>query len=125
MKTVKNLRGRRKFSKDFKLDRIKQFESGELTIRQICRMYKIHEPNLYSWIEKYSRVKKAEIVVVEKNESTSEKISKLEEQLNNAHALIGKKQVLIEYLEKLIELAEKKYEIDIKKNSNTKQSNGS
>ncbi len=53
------------------------------------------------------------------------KIKLLEQRIKELEVAVGQKQMNIDYLERMIELAKEEYDIDIKKNSNTPQSDGS
>jgi predicted RNase H-like nuclease (RuvC/YqgF family) len=58
-------------------------------------------------------------------DSGTKKLKDLETRVKELERVIGQKQLEIDYLEKMIDLAKEKFDIDIKKNSNTPQSNGS
>lgn len=50
-KRVKTIR---KFSEEFKLQRVKEYESGEFTVLQLAKMFNINPQTVYNWIYKYS-----------------------------------------------------------------------
>lgn len=62
--------------------------------------------------------------MVEKKNSSSDKLKKLESRVKELEGIIGRKQIAIDYLEKTIEIASEELKVDIKKNSNTLPSAG-
>jgi uncharacterized coiled-coil protein SlyX len=57
-------------------------------------------------------------------DSTSKKLKEQEQRIKELERAVGQKQLKIDYLEKLIELAGDELGMDLKKNSDTKPSNG-
>ena len=125
MKKVKRIHLKTKFSEEFKLLRVKEYERGEFTVLQLSKMYDISFQNIYKWIYKYSKLNKQNVIVVESKNSSSEKLKEYLKRIEELECLVGQKQIRLEYLEKLIEIADEEYQIDIKKNSDTTQSIGS
>ena len=124
MKSVKRIQLKRKFSEEFKLLRVKEYERGEFTVLQLSKMYEICFQNIYQWIYKYSKLNKQNVIVVESKNSSSEKLKDYLNRIKELERMVGQKQIKIEYLEKLIEIADNEYQIDIKKKSDTPQSIG-
>ncbi len=116
---------RRIFSEDFKKARIKEYESGKFTIQELSRLFDIQSSIIYRWIILYSVYNKKSVKVVGMVDSGTKKLKDLETRVKELERVIGQKQLEIDYLEKMIDLAKEKFDIDIKKNSNTPQSNGS
>ena len=125
VKTGKQVRTKRRFSEDFKLKIVKEYESGTHSVVEIKELYDIPLQNVYNWIYKYSKYNKRSIKVVELKDSQMNKIKCMESRIAELERALGQKQMNIDYLEKMIELAREEYDIDIKKNSNTPQSGGS
>lgn len=125
MKKVKLVRPKRKFSAEFKRERVKEYEAGEFTVKQLSRMFALHEQSIYNWIYKYSNFNERKIIVVEGKHSSTEKLKEYEQRIKELEQAVGQKQLLIEYLEKMIEIAKEDYGIDIKKNLDTLHLNGS
>ena len=119
LKTGKRISRKRKFSEDFKLKIVKEYESGEFSVVEMAKIYDISFQTIYNWIYKYSKYNKQSIQVVEMKDSQAHKMKQMEARIKELEQTVGKKQMNIDYLEKMIELAEENYEIDIKKNSNT------
>ena len=125
MKSVKRINRRLKFSKEFKLARVEDYERGGFSATQLSRMYGFNVQNLYNWIYKYSKYSDKNIHIVESKNSSSEKLKILESKIRDLEQALGQKQLKIDFLEKMIEIANEELGIDVKKNSNTSHLNGS
>ena len=125
LKTGKRIRRKRKFSEDFKLKIVKEYESGEFSVVEMTKIYDISYQTIYNWIYKYSKYNKQSIQVVEMKDSQAHKMKQMEARIKELEQAVGQKQMNIDYLEKMIELAKENYDIDIKKNSNTLHCGGS
>ena len=125
LKTGKRIRRKRKFSEDFKLKIVKEYESGEFSVVEMTKIYDISYQTIYNWIYKYSKYNKQSIQVVEMKDSQAHKIKQMEARIKELERAVGQKQMNIDYLEKMIDLAKEHYDIDIKKNSNTLHYGGS
>ena len=125
IKTVKRVQHVRRFSEDFKLKVVEEYEKGLYSIGELEKIYGVRNPTIYNWIYKYSKFNKKSIQVVEMKDSQSEKIKSQELRIKELERAVGQKQMNIDYLEKMIEIAKETYNIDIKKNSNTPQFGGS
>lgn len=116
---------RRKFTEEFKLTVVREYESGVHTVLEMSRLFGISETNIYNWIYKYSAYNKKKVRIVEMTESSSKKVSELQKRIKELESIVGQKQIKIDYLEKMMEIAQEQYGIDIKKNSDTSQSHTS
>ena len=125
LKTGKRIRRKRKFSEDFKLKIVKEYESGEFSVVEMTKIYDISYQTIYNWIYKYSKYNKQSIQVVEMKDSQAHKMKQMEARIKELEQAVGQKQMNIDYLEKMIDLAKDHYDIDIKKNSNTLHYGGS
>ena len=125
LQTGKRIKRKRLYSETFKLQIVKEYESGNYTVRELMRLYDLVEPTVYNWIYKYSTYNKKSIQVVEMKDSSAKKLKDLEQQIKDLQEAVGRKQMNIDYLEKMIDLAKDHYDIDIKKNSDTPLSGGS
>lgn len=125
LKTGKSVKHYRRFSEDFKLKIVKEYESGQSSALELEKIYDISSTVIYKWIYRYSKYNKQSIQIVEMKDSQVQKIKDLETKVKELERAFGQKQMAIDYLEKMIELAESDLKIDIKKNSNTPQSGGS
>jgi transposase-like protein len=120
-----NLKKRRIFSESYKKSRVKEYESGQLTVREIAQLYGIGYQTVYLWIYKYSSYNKKSLKVVEHKDSHKYRLKQLQDRIKELEQIIGQKQIQVDYLEKIIELAKIELEIDLKKNFDPLQSSGS
>jgi transposase-like protein len=125
MREKVNLNKRRIFSESFKKDRVKEYETGRLTVLEISRLYGIAFQTVYLWIYRYSSYNKKNLKIVEFKDSHTLRLKQLQERIKELERIVGQKQINIEYLEKMIELAKSELGIDIKKNFDPKPCNGS
>lgn len=125
IKNGKRVIVKRRFSEDFKLKIVKEYESGKFSVRELEKLYDISNQTVYNWIYRYSKYNKKSIRVVELKDSQMNKIKEMELRISELERALGQKQMNIDFLEKMIDLAKEEYNIDIKKNSNTPQSGGS
>lgn len=119
------LRKHRVFSEDFKKARIKEYESGQYTISELSRIFKINDSVLYRWVHKYSSYNKNAAVIVEIKDSATARLKDYESKIAQLERALGQKQIHIDFLEKMIDLAKEHYDIDLKKNLNTPPLSGS
>lgn len=123
--TVRKIHKCRRYSEEFKKDIVSSYETGEFTILQLCKLYKIATTQIYNWIYKYSLFNEKRVRIVEMKTSNSTKVKEQEMRIKELERIVGQKQITIDYLDKLIEIASKDLQVDIKKNSNTQPSTGS
>ena len=75
------IRKRRKFSKEFKLDVINIVKLGEKNVREISKELDIQDVTIYSWIRKYKEEKEEAFPGEGKLKSSEEELRKLRKQL--------------------------------------------
>ena len=119
------LKSSRIFTEDFKKSCVNDYETGQFSVLELSRLYKIHTVLIYRWIYKYSAYNKRRIKVVEMADSSKEKLKELQKRISDLERIVGQKQLNIDFLEKMIELAKDQYGIDFKKNFDTPPSPGS
>lgn len=122
---VKLISKQRKFSEDFKKSIVNEFESGKFSVPQLERLHNLSNSLIYNWIYKYSVSNEKGQRIVEMKDSSTQKLKALEQKIKDLERTVGQKQIMIDYLEKMIDIANEELNVDIKKNSNTPQSNGS
>ena len=122
---VRLLRKSRQYTDEFKKQVVADFESGELSVRQLSKLHGIANPVIYRWIYKFSTFNEKGFRVVEMKDSSDKKMKEMEARIKELEAALGRKQIQVEYFEKMIELAKSELDIDIKKNYSTPQSTGS
>jgi transposase len=123
-KQVQQLKRIRRYGENFKRSLVKQYESGEYTVLELSRLYGISLQSIYRWIHAFSHYEQKGIIVIEKSASSLEKLKQQAARIKELERVVGQKQMELEYLEKLIELAGTELGIDLKKNFNTKPSDG-
>jgi transposase-like protein len=118
-------RRRRRFSDTFKIQKVRELETGRTKVSEICQQYEVCSVNVYRWLAKFGSMKdKKERLIVETDSDTKQLIS-LKKKLAEMERIIGQKQILIDFKDKMIELAEQTYGVDIKKKFSTQRSNTS
>lgn len=126
MRTKKvTLRSPRVFSQDFKQKLVKEYESGNFTVRELSSLHQIAPKVLYGWVYQYSCYNKKNIRVIEMVDSSTKKVKELFERIKELEQIVGQKQMKIDFLEKKIEIAENEFSVDFKKKSTSQQSSGS
>lgn len=121
---LREIRKQRAYSEEFKKELVSLFESGKFSVPQLERMYGVANSTIYNWIYKYSKFNEKGYRIVEKKQSSSDKLKELERKIKELERIVGQKQIKIDFLEKMIDIAEDDLGIDIKKNFNTPQSGG-
>lgn len=121
-KPKNRLRQRRIYSEAFRREKVKEIESGLLSISEASRLYGMSPQTVYRWLYKYSlHYQKGTVVVVEK-ESEGQKRKELLARISELEAALGRKQLELEYLDRLLSIASKELKVDLKKNFGTKPS---
>lgn len=75
------IRKRRRFSKEFKLDVLNMIRIGEKSVSELSRELDIHEVTLYSWIRRYNNEKEEAFPGEGKLNPTDAEVRKLHKQL--------------------------------------------
>ena len=118
-------RRRRHFSDSFKIQKVRELETGKTKVSEICKQYEVSGINVYRWLNKFGTMKdKKERLIVETDSDTKQLLA-LRKKVAELEQIIGQKQILIEFKDKMIELAEDTYGVDIKKKYFTRLSDTS
>ncbi len=105
----------RRFSDTFKQSKVREIESGQTKVHEICKQYEVTSTNVYRWIAKFGTMKtKTERLIVE-TQSDTQQLLALKKRVAELEQIIGQKQILLDFKEKMIDLAEEMYGVDIKK----------
>ena len=115
----------RRFSEEFKKQKVLEIQSKSTTISEVCKAYEVADTNVRKWIAKYSSNYQKGIVTIVESESDTKKLIEAKKRIAELERLIGQKQIQLEFKDKVIELAEEYYQIDIKKKFESKPSYGS
>lgn len=119
------IRKQRYFSEEFKRVKVKELTEKQITIREICELYKVSRQSVYTWLYRYSpHYEKGTNQIIEM-ESESRKSKLLLERVAELEGVIGRKQLTIDYLEKLVDVAGRELGYDLKKTFGPNSLNGS
>jgi transposase-like protein len=114
-KVMNSKKERRVFSESFKKEKVKQIESGQLTIYRLSKMLELGDTAIYGWMKKYStQPYKREVVVIE-TESDYLKSKKLEEEVKHLTNLLGRMHIKLDFYEELINEVNVNYGTDVRK----------
>ena len=118
-------RRRRHFSDSFKIQKVRELETGKTKVSELCKQYEVTATNVYRWLNKFGTMKdKKERLIIE-TDSDTRQLLELKKKVAELERIIGQKQILIDFKDKMIDLAEESYGIDIKKKFSTRPSNTS
>lgn len=119
------IRKQRYFSETFKRSKVKELTEKQITISEICELYKVSRQSVYNWLYRYSpHYEKGTNQIIEM-ESEARRSKLLLERVAELEGVIGRKQLTIDYLEKLIEVAGTELGYDLKKTFGPNSSSGS
>jgi len=108
-------RRRRHFSDSFKIQKVRELETGKTKVSEICKLYEVSDISVYRWLNKFGTMKdKKERLIVETDSDTRQLLA-LKKKIAELERVIGQKQIIIDFKDKMIELAEETYGVDIKK----------
>lgn len=112
----------RNFSESFKIEKVRELESGTIRICELVEEYEITDTTVRRWKAKYGKVKKKPERLILETDSDTKKLLELKMRVAELERIVGQKQIMIDFKDKMIELAEEHYKIDIKKNFSTQPS---
>lgn len=112
----------RNFSESFKIEKVRELESGTIRICELVKEYEITDTSIRRWKAKYGIVKKKPERLIVETDSDTKKLLELKMRVAELERIVGQKQIMIDFKDKMIELAEEHYKIDIKKNFSTQPS---
>lgn len=119
---LRKIRKHRVFSDAFKQSLVKDYEKGVYSVTELEKLHGISNSVIYRWIYKFSTFNKQGYRIVEKQESSLQKVKELENRIKDLEATVGRKQIMIDYLDTMMEVAKDELDIDIKKNYSTPRS---
>lgn len=115
-------RRRRNFSDSFKIQKVRELETGKTKVSELCKQYEVTSTNVYRWLNKFGTMKgKKERLIVE-TDSDTKQLLELKKKVAELEQIIGQKQIMLDFKDKMIDLAEEAYGVDIKKKYSTQQS---
>lgn len=111
----------RSFSDSFKLQKVREIETGKSRVSDICKQYEVSNTSVYRWLDQFGLMKdKKERLIIETQSDTRE-LLELKKKVAELERIVGQKQILIDFKDKMIDIAEEMYGIDIKKKFSTRQ----
>jgi transposase-like protein len=111
----------RSFSDSFKLQKVREIETGKSRVSDICKQYEVSNTSVYRWLDQFGLMKdKKERLIIETQSDTRE-LLELKKKVAELERIVGQKQILIDFKDKMIDIAEEMYGIDIKKKLSTRQ----
>lgn len=115
----------RKFSDNFKIQKVRELESGKTKVSEICKQYEVSPASVYRWLNKFGSMKNKKEKLIIETDSDTKQLLELKKKVAELERIIGQKQILIDFKDKMIDLAEDTYGVDIKKKFSTQPSNTS
>jgi len=115
----------RRFSEDFKRQKVREIEQKTTSIAEVSKLYEVSSVNVRKWLSRYSVTYSKGIRTVVESESDTRKLLELQQKIAELERLVGQKQIQLDFKDKMIELAEQYYGVDIKKKFESKPSSGS
>lgn len=107
-------RERRYFSESARRQVVEEIENG-LSKAEAARKYEVSQGSIYTWISKYSNRYQSLLVKVVEHASESNKVKKLEAELEQAYAMLGRVKAESMLYQKIIEKADEALDTDLKK----------
>lgn len=118
------IRERRIFSEEIKKKVVKDLVSKRTTMKALMNEHQISHQTVYKWLYKYSPYHEQKCTLVVQMKSEEIKNSELQKRVAELERVVGQKQLEIDFLNKLLETGSSELGFDLKKNFNTKPSNG-
>ncbi len=107
------------YSEEFKKEKVKLLESGEVRMCDLKRMYGVSYPTMIRWKKKYGLLPVTDRVVMEKD-SEYKKNAELCRKIAKMEQLIGRQQMELDYYKEVVRQATTHFEMDIEKKFSTK-----
>ncbi len=124
-KMTSSERQQRSFSDSFKIQKVRELETGKTKVSEICTQYEVSATSIYRWLNKFGTMtNKKERLIIE-SDSDTKQLLELKKMVAELEQVIGQKQIIIDFKDKMIDLAEETYGVDIKKKFSTQPSNTS
>lgn len=118
-------RRRRHFSDSFKIQKVRELETGRTKVSELCFQYEVAYNTVYRWLNKFGSMKNKKERLIIESDSDTKQLLELKKKVAELERIIGQKQVMLDFKDKMIELAEETYGVDIKKKFTTSPSNSS
>lgn len=109
-----NQKVKKVYSPDWKREKIRLLEAGELRAIDLAKLYGVATSSVYRWRKEFGTRPPIETVVMEQDSDYLKCLS-MQKQINTQHSTIGKMHIQIEYLKGVISQINKQYNIDAEK----------
>jgi len=107
-------RRRRRFSEDFRKEQVNLIEAGEVTIKEVSKLYQVQIANVKRWLRKYGKSKLPGPIIIS-NGKEFNRIRELEKENKRLLEHIGKQQVELVYKSELLSMAKERLGEDFEK----------
>lgn len=111
----KSERLRRRFSENFKKEKVRELELGLVQVSDLCKEYEVSSMSVYRWLAKFGSMKEKKERLIVESQSDTIQLLELKKKIAELERIVGQKQLQIDFQQKMIELAEEQYGVDIKK----------
>ena len=108
-------RMKRHFSDSFKIQKVRELETGKVKISELCKQYELAPVSVYRWLNKFGSMKSTSERIVIETDSDTKQLLELKKKVAELERVVGQKQILLDFKDKMIDLAEETYGVDIKK----------
>jgi transposase-like protein len=106
---------RRKFSTEFKKEKVKLIDEGKISVLELSRIYEVSTTAIYKWLIQYStKYTRSERIVVEKI-SEEQKTKEYQKRIAELEQIVGQQYLQLLYKDTVIKTASEQYGEDIEK----------
>ncbi len=109
------IRERRYFSEAARRSIVEEIDNG-LSKAEASRKYEVSQSAIYVWMNRYSKLHQTMLVKVVEHASESNKVKKLEAQIEQVYAMLGRVKADFLLLQTVVEKADESLGTDLKKN---------
>ncbi|OAV42616.1 transposase [Lewinella sp. 4G2] len=102
----RKIRPTKRYGECFKRARVKDFEEGTFSVKQMVQLYGVSYQTIYNWIAKYSSMAKKNAVIVEVPNSQTAKLAELQRQLAEQQALLGRMAIQLDHKTRMLAIYE-------------------
>ncbi|MFT5773634.1 MAG: transposase, partial [Algoriphagus sp.] len=93
----------RRFSENFRKDKVRELEIGLVTISDLCKQYQVSDMTVLSWLIKFSSMKEKKERLIVESQSDTIQLLDLKKKVAELERVVGQKQLLIDFQLKMIE----------------------
>lgn len=112
---------RRRFSTDFKKEKVKLIDEGKISVSALSRMYEVSPTSIYKWLYHFStKYTRGERVVIEKISEESQTLE-LRKKVAELEQFVGQQHLQLIYKDNIIKCASELYGEDIEKKYKSQQ----